>query len=239
MNKTSFDGETEDSKVVLVTGATSGIGRAVALRAAAEGCKLILTGRREELLKELTEEIEAKFGSVQAFYLVADATVFEEQQAVIDAGIAKWGKLDVAFANAGTGISQPGTEKGDPQEWKRVIDINCNALMWTAKLTLPHLRAQKGHFLLTSSVAGRTSHKGSIYGASKWFAYGFGINLAQEMAEWGGRCTTICPGMVNTAFFDQPKPDKLDPDDVADAVFYAVNANPRNNVREVYLMPTN
>ena len=59
------------------------------------------------------------------------------------------------------------------------------------------------------------------------------------MAEWGGRCTTIAPGMVNTAFFDQPKPDKLDPEDVAEAVLYAVNANPRNNVREVFLMPAN
>jgi NADP-dependent 3-hydroxy acid dehydrogenase YdfG len=145
---------------------------------------------------------------------------------------------NVAFANAGTGISQPGTEMGDPEEWKRVVDINVNALLWTAKLTLPHLREQKGHFILTSSVAGRTLHKGSIYGASKWFAYGFGINLAEEMAEWGGRCTTICPGMTNTPFFDQPKTDKLMPEDVADAVMFAVNANPRNNVREVYLMPT-
>lgn len=222
------------NKVMLITGATSGIGKAVALRAAQEGFQLILTGRREALLKDLADTI----GTKQAFYVAADATDFEQQKQVVEAGVNHWGKLDVAFANAGTGISQPGTEKGDPEEWKRVIDINCNALLWTANLTLPYLREQKGHFLLTSSVAGRTLHKGSIYGASKWFAYGFGINLAEEMAEWGGRCTTICPGMVNTAFFDQPKPEKLDPEDVADAVFYAVNANPRNNVREVYLMPT-
>lgn len=223
------------NKVMLITGATSGIGKAAALRAAQEGYKLILTGRREQLLEELSQEI----GPEQVYYQAADATDFDELQSVVEAGVAKWGQLNVAFANAGIGISQPGTENGDPAEWKRVVDINCNALLWTAKLTLSHLREQKGHFLLTSSVAGRTLHKGSIYGASKWFAYGFGINLAEEMAVWGGRCTTICPGMVNTAFFDQPKPDKLDPDDVADALFYAINANPRNNVREVYLMPTN
>ena len=88
-------------------------------------------------------------------------------------------------------------------------------------------------------MAGRTWHKGSIYSSSKWFAYGFGLNLANEMAEWQGRCTTICPGMVNTPFFDTAKPDKLDAKDVADAVMYAVNADPRNNVREVFLMPTN
>lgn len=222
-------------KVMLVTGATSGIGRAVALRAASEGMKLVITGRRQHLLSELVEEI----GEDKVVAVAADAVILEEQAKVVDAGLQRWGKLDVAFANAGTGISQPGTENGDPEEWQRVIDINVNALLWTAKVTLPHLRQQKGHFLLNSSVAGRTLHKGSIYGASKWFAYGFGINLAEEMAEWGGRCTTICPGMVNTAFFDTPKPDKLDPSDIADAVMYAINANPRNNVREVYLMPTN
>lgn len=222
-------------KVMLITGATSGIGAAVASRAAEEGMKLILTGRNNDALKALVGSI----GPEQAIGITGDATQIEDQRNVIERGVKKFGQLDIAFANAGTGISQPGTEHGDPEEWKRVIDINVNALMWTAKLSLPYLRERTGHFVLTSSVAGRTSHKGSIYGASKWFAYGFGINLAEEMAEWGGRCTTICPGMTNTAFFDSPKPDKLDPLDVADAVMFAVNAAPRNNVREVFLMPSN
>ncbi len=78
-----------------------------------------------------------------------------------------------------------------------------------------------------------------MYGATKWFAYGFGQNLAMEMNEGGGRCTTICPGMVDTPFFDEPKPDKLKVEDVADAVMFAVNADRRNTVREVFLMPTN
>lgn len=120
-----------------------------------------------------------------------------------------------------------------------MLDINCNPLLRTAKLTLPHLCAQKECFLLTSSVAGRTLHNGSICGASKWFAYGFGINLAEEIAQWGGHCITVCPGMVNTAFFEPLKPDKLGAGDVAEALFYSVNAHPRNNVCEMYLMPTN
>ena len=78
---------------------------------------------------------------------------------------------------------------------------------------------------------------GSVYGASKWFVHGYGGNLAQEMAEWGGRCTVIAPGMVNTAFFDEPKPDKLQPEDVANAVAYALNAPHHANVREVFMMP--
>lgn len=71
------------------------------------------------------------------------------------------------------------------------------AFFWTAKLTLPQLRTRKGHFLVTSSVAGRTLHKGSIYGASKWFVHGFGLNLAEEMAEWGGRCTWTSPVLLD------------------------------------------
>ena len=224
-----------EDKVMLITGASSGIGKAVAKRAAKEGLKLILTARRENLLQAIVAEI----GADRAVAVAADATVFAEQERAIAEGVKKWGRLDVAFANAGMGISKPGTENGDPEEWKRVIDINVLALLWTAKLTLPHLRERKGHFFLTSSVAGRTSHKGSIYGASKWFAHGFGINLAEEMATWGGRCTTIAPGMVNTEFFDQPKPTKLDPDDIAEAVMYAIKAHPRNNIREIFLTPTN
>ena len=67
--------------------------------------------------------------------------------------------------------------------------------------------------------------------------HGFAQNLAEQMREWSGRCTVIAPGMVNTPFFDEPKPDKLDPQDVADEVLHALNAHPRNCVREVFLMP--
>ncbi len=221
-------------KVMLITGASSGIGEATARAAAAKGYRLVLTARRAERLDQLVEQL----GAEQTLAVSANATLIQEQARVVDAAIERFGRLDVAFANAGTGISQPGTEKGDPDEWQRVIDINVMALLWTAKLTLPHLRKTQGHFVLTSSVAGRTSHKGSIYGASKWFAYGFGINLAEEMAEWGGRCTTICPGMTDTAFFDNPKPDKLMPEDIADSVLFALEAPKRANVREVFVMPT-
>lgn len=221
-------------KTMLITGATSGIGKATALAAAKHGYRLILTGRREAPLTELVDTI----GAEQVEAVAADATSFDEQKRVVEAGVRRFGRLDVAFANAGTGASTPGTENGDPEEWQRMIDINVTGLLWTAKLTLPHLRKTTGQFVLTASAAGRRWLTGSVYGATKWFAYGFGQNLAMEMGEWGGRCTTICPGMVDTPFFDQPKPDKLKAEDVADAVMYAVLADPRNTVREVFMMPT-
>lgn len=92
-----------------------------------------------------------------------------------------------------------------------MIAINVKALLWTAKAALPHLRAQKGHFILTSPVAVRTSDPGAIYGDSKWFACDFGINLTEETTQQQGRCTTISPKMVNTPFFDKAKPTTLDP----------------------------
>ncbi|ATZ73124.1 short-chain dehydrogenase [Idiomarina sp. X4] len=221
------------SKVLLITGASSGIGEATARKAAKEGLKLILTARRKEKLEALVEE----FGSENAIGVAADAGNYDELEQAVKQGVDKFGQLDAVFANAGTGVSTPGTEEGDPDEWKQMVDVNINGLLYTAKLTLPHLRKTTGHFLMTGSAAGRITLKGSVYGATKWFVHGFAQNLAEEMKEWNGRCTTIAPGMVNTPFFDEPKPDKLDPDDVADAVLYAINANPRNCVREVFLMP--
>lgn len=222
-------------KVVLITGASSGIGEASAKTLVNNGHKVILTARSEDKLAELVESL----GEDNALSVPADATDFTELENVVTKGLKKFGRLDAAFANAGMGVSTAGTEKGDPDEWSTMIDINIKALLWTAKAALPHLRQNKGHFILTSSAAGRKPIKGSIYGATKWFAYGFGQNLAEEMSEWNGRCTTIAPGMVNTPFFDEAKPDKLDPQDVADAVLFAIEANQRNNVREIYLMPTN
>ncbi|ATC84209.1 MULTISPECIES: SDR family oxidoreductase [Pseudoalteromonas] len=222
-------------KVVLITGASSGIGEASAKTLVNNGHKVILTARSEDKLAELVESL----GEDNALSVPADATDFTELENVVTKGLKKFGRLDAAFANAGMGVSTAGTEKGDPDEWSTMIDVNIKALLWTAKATLPHLRQNKGHFILTSSAAGRKPIKGSIYGATKWFAYGFGQNLAEEMSEWNGRCTTIAPGMVNTPFFDEAKPDKLDPQDVADAVLFAIEANQRNNVREIYLMPTN
>lgn len=227
--------EHKDAKVLLITGASSGIGEATARLAVERGLKVILTAGSADKLDQLVDEL----GHEQAFALSADVTDYDALKKVVERGVKHFGRLDVVFANAGAGVKSPGVEQGDPQQWDAMVRLNINALLYTAQLTLSHLRKTTGHFIMTGSAAGRRTIPGSVYGATKWFVHGFASNLAEEMKEWQGRCTTIAPGMVNTPFFDEPKPDKLMPEDVADAVLHAIEANPRNCVREIYLMPAN
>jgi hypothetical protein len=221
------------TKVLLITGASSGIGEATAKEAVKQGYKVVATARSEDKLQALANDL----GAEHVLPIAADVTDYQQLERVVQQTVDQFGQLDAVFANAGKGLNAAGTENGDPNEWREMIDLNINALLYTAKLTLPHLKKSTGHFIMTGSAAGRTAIKGSVYGASKWFVHGFAQNLAEEMREWSGRCTVIAPGMVNTPFFDEPKPDKLDPQDVADAVLHALNAHPRNCVREVFLMP--
>jgi len=222
------------TKIVLITGASSGIGAATAKKLVNNGHKVILCARSIDKLQALTSEL----GEDNAFAVTTDASQLEQMRNAVEDAVKRFGRLDAVFANAGTGVNTPGVESGVPEEWDKMIEVNINALLYTAKASLSELKKTTGQFIITSSIAGKRTLKGSIYGATKWFAYGFGLNLGEEMAQWGGRCTTICPGMVNTPFFDEAKPDKLDPEDIADAVLFALSANPRCDIREVCLMPT-
>ncbi|MFP4275039.1 MAG: SDR family oxidoreductase [Paracoccaceae bacterium] len=219
---------------LFITGASSGIGEATGRAAVAAGWNVGLFARSAAKIEALAEELGAS-----ALALPGDATRLEDQQAALAALADRFGAVEAAFANAGQGLEAAGTEGGDPEEWRAMLEVNIHGMLWTAKAALPHLKRSKGHFLVTGSAAGRRHVRGSVYGASKWFVHGYAGNLAEEMAEWGGRCTLIAPGMVNTGFFDEPKPDKLQPEDVARAVIHALGAPDHVNTREVFLMPRN
>ncbi|NVK54319.1 MAG: SDR family oxidoreductase [Alteromonadaceae bacterium] len=224
---------TSDAKIIVITGASSGIGKATSERLVEEGYKVALLARSEDKLSGLVDEL----GNNNAYAIKVDVSDYDALNDAFAKVIDHYGHIDGVFANAGTGAKTPGIENGDVDDWSTMLGVNVNGLLYTAKASLPLLKERQGHFLLTSSVAGRIALKGSVYGASKWFAYGFGQNLAEEMREWGGKCTTICPGMVNTPFFDEPKEDKLAPQDIADAVVYALSSSKTACVREVYVMP--
>jgi NADP-dependent 3-hydroxy acid dehydrogenase YdfG len=220
-------------RVLLVTGASSGIGAASARAAAAAGWRLGLMARSRDTLDALVAEI----GEDRALALPADVTSVEAQRTAIETVVGRFGRLDAAFANAGLGATVPGAEGGDLENWRAMVEVNIWGLLVTVRLALPHLRAARGHVLLTGSRAARTELRGSVYGATKHFVHGFAANLLEEMRPWGGRCTVIAPGTVDTPFFDAPHPDGLTAEDVAGAVVYALEQPNRVAVGEVYLMP--
>jgi len=220
-------------KTLFITGASSGIGAATAHLAVERGWRVGLFARREDRLRDMVAEL----GEGRALALPGDVTRLKDQQLALERLAQAFGDIHAAFANAGRGIGTPGTEDGDVEEWEEVVRINIMGVLFTAKAALPFLRKTQGHLLMTGSAAGRRHIRGSVYGASKWFVHGYGGNLAEEMHEWGGRCTVIAPGMVNTDFFDEAKPDAIQPSEVARAVLYALEAGDHASVREVFLMP--
>lgn len=222
------------TKTLFITGASSGIGAATAKAAANAGWNVGLFARSADKLERLAADIGDR-----AIALPGDVMDFDVQQKAIATLIEKFGGLDAAFANAGRGTSAAGAEDGDLDDWDSIVDLNIKGALRTVKAALPHLHKRKGHMVLTGSAAGRVHLSGSVYGATKWFIHGFAGNLAEEMKEWGGRCTVVAPGMVNTPFFDEAKPDKLQPEDVAAAVMHALNASEHADVREIFLMPRN
>ncbi|ASP31657.1 MAG: SDR family oxidoreductase [Pseudomonadota bacterium] len=221
------------TQTLLITGASSGIGAATARAAVKAGWQVALLARSRDALEKLAAEL-----GDAALALPCDITERDQLSEAVAKTVERFGGLDAVYANAGKGSSSPGIEQGDPDDWHAMIHLNVLAVLTTAHATLPHLRKTKGHFVVTGSKAGRDHMKGSVYGATKWFVQGLAGNLAEEMREWGGRCTLITPGMVDTPFFDEPKPDKIQPDDVANAVVFALSQPRSADVREIHIMPS-
>ena len=221
------------TQTLLITGASSGIGAATARAAVKAGWQVALLARSRDALEQLADEL-----GDAALALPCDITERDQLSEAVAKTVERFGSLDAVYANAGKGSSRPGIEQGDPDDWHAMIHLNVLAVLTTAHATLPHLRKTKGHFVVTGSKAGRDHMKGSVYGATKWFVQGLAGNLAEEMREWGGRCTLITPGMVDTPFFDEPKPDKIQPDDVANAVVFALSQPRSADVREIHIMPS-
>jgi NADP-dependent 3-hydroxy acid dehydrogenase YdfG len=220
--------------VFLITGASSGIGEATARRAAEAGYRLVLAARRIEPLERLAAGLG---GPDRAIAVRCDVTEWDDQQALAAAALDTFGRIDVAFANAGFGAPR-GFEASDPDHWRAMVLTNVLGAALTIRATLPALRETTGHLLLTGSVAGRRALPGSLYSATKWAVTAMGEAARQELDGTGIRVTLIEPGSVNTPFFDNPPAGALEPDDVARAVLYAVAQPPHVDVNEILVRPT-
>lgn len=224
-----------DTKTFLITGASTGIGAATARLAVDAGYRVVLAARSRDKLDELVVELG---GAENALAVACDVADLAQQEAMVAAALDAFGRIDIAFANAGVGSKAAGIEHGDPDNWREMILTNIYGVALTARVCLPEIRRNRGHILLTGSRAGRRHIKGSIYGATKWAVTGLGFNLREELAGTGARMTLLEPGMVDTPFFDSPKPQALHADDVARAALYAVSQPPHVDVSEMLILPT-
>jgi NADP-dependent 3-hydroxy acid dehydrogenase YdfG len=223
-----------DDPVFLITGASSGIGAATARHAAKAGYRLVLGARSADKLEALATELG---GEDRAIAVPTDVTKWADNEALVTAATDRFGRLDVAFANAGFGAAR-GWLKETPEHWHDMVLTNVLGAAYTVRAAIPALKASKGHILITGSVAGRRVLPGSLYSVTKWAVTAMGEAIRADLNETGVRTTLIEPGMVDTPFFDNPGEGRLEPDDIARAVMYAISQPPHVDVNEILIRPT-
>jgi NADP-dependent 3-hydroxy acid dehydrogenase YdfG len=219
--------------VFLITGASSGIGAATARRAVDEGYRVVLAARSTDAIQSLADELG---GSDTAIAVTCDVTDFAQQEAMVAAALDAFGRIDVAFANAGFG-GKRGFLEETPELWRDMVLTNVLGCAYTIRATIPALKDSTGHLLLTSSVAGRRALQGSLYSATKHAVTAMAESARQDLNDSGVRVTSIEPGMTDTPFFDNRPSNALQPDDIARAVLFAVQQPPHVDVNEILIRP--
>ena len=222
-----------DDPVFLITGASSGIGAATARHAADAGYRVVLAARSTDKLERLAEELG---GPDRALAVTCDVTDFGQQEAMVRAALDAFGRIDVAFANAGFGAPR-GWLNDTPEHWREMVLTNVLGAAYTARAVIPSLTEVRGHLLLTGSVAGRRALPGSLYSVTKWAVTAMGEAIRADLNDTGVRTTLIEPGQVDTPFFDDPGEGRLEPDDVARAVMFAVSQPAHVDVNEILIRP--
>lgn len=239
-------------KVVIITGASSGIGEATARLLAEKGAKVVLGARREDKLKAITEEIQKAGG--HAAYRVTDVTNPEDSVKLAELAKEKFGGIDVIFLNAGIMPSSP-VSALKTEEWNQMVDINIKGVLNGVAAVMPTFVEQKsGHIISTSSVAGLKAYPASaVYGGTKWFVRDFMEVLRMESANEGTniRTATIYPAAINTELLDTISHEGvakgmaqlyeqvgITPDRVASVVAFAIDQPEDTNVSELTVGPT-
>ena len=240
-------------KVVIITGASSGIGEATARLLANKGAKVVIGARREGKLKQIVSDIESAGG--QAAYQELDVTSQSENDTIVRLAKDKFGHVDVIFLNAGLMPSSP-LSALKTNDWHRMIDVNINGVLNGIAAILPEFITQKfGHVIATSSVAGLKAYPGgAVYGGTKWFVRAFMEVLRMESAQETRniRTSTLYPAAINTELLGtitekatlawmQRTYDKygISPDRVAEVVAFAIDLPDDTTVSEFTVGPVN
>lgn len=240
-------------KVVIITGASSGIGKATARLLARQGAKVVLGARREENLGQIAREIRQNGG--QAIHQVLDVTRQEDNDSIVQLAQAEFGRVDAIFLNAGLMPNSP-LSALRTDDWHRMVDVNVKGVLNGVAAVLPVFLAQKsGHVIATSSVAGLKAYpNGAVYGGTKWFVRDFMEVLRMESAMEGThiRTTTIYPAAINTellttigeratreqmqGIYDQYG---IAPDRIAGIVAFAIDQPKDTTINEFTVGPAN
>jgi len=191
-----------NARVVLITGASSGIGEATAREFARQGDHVILASRRIERLQRLADDLQAEFPGCQPLAIRVDVTRLEDIRACVQTTIDRYGRLDVLFANAGVAALGWLEDLEPEQEVATQLRTNLEGVILAAREVLPHMQARRqGHIILMSSLAGWIATPTySVYAASKFGVRGFGRALKREVSPWGIRVSTVFVGAVRTGF---------------------------------------
>lgn len=232
-----------EGKVALVTGASSGIGRATAEILARDGAKVVLVARRQKRLAKIKEEIEDDYGS-EALVCPADVSVISEVDAAVEMTIDVFGRLDIAVSNAGI-VTSNNTSVNDLglDEYHNLVDVNINGTYYVTRAVLMHLAKANGNMIYVGSFDGHFPRpQNPIYTASKWWLRGFAHSLEGPAGEGGIGVTVVNPAKVRTEI--GPAGEKtfkekfsmgevLEPEDVAEAIAFAARQKTRATLSEI------
>ena len=236
------------SRIALITGATSGIGKATAEAFAASGIDLILCGRRQERLDEVAAALSSR---VKVTTLLFDVRDKGSVLAMIGSLPDHWKSIDILINNAGNAHGLGSLEEGDPDDWDAMIDGNVKGLLYVSKAIIPLMLEQgKGHIVNISSIAGKQTYaNGAVYCASKAAVEVLSEGMRLELTQHGIKVTNVAPGAVETEFSlvrfkgDESRAgkvyegyDPLQAGDIADAILYAVNAPARVTIADVTIL---
>jgi serine 3-dehydrogenase len=232
-------------QVVVIVGASSGIGRATAVLFAREGCKVVAAARREDRLQSLKQELATEKQDITIRR--ADASNTEDMQELAQATLKQFGKIDILVVASGINTPDRSMERLTPEIWNSLLDVNLNGAFYATYEVLPSMRkAGSGHLIYISSVSGvLPDASGAAYQASKRGVLGLAHAIRMEEKQNGIRTSVICPGLVNTELLEKrpvkPSPEVLAqamlPEDVAETVLHIAKLAPRASIPELLMMP--
>ncbi|MCE5001132.1 SDR family oxidoreductase [Staphylococcus pseudoxylosus] len=228
------------NKVAIVTGASSGIGASIAETLSQHGVKVVLTGRNEARLSDVAKQLQENSQSEIDTHIV-DVTQKDEVAKLVKETENKFGHVDILVNSAGLMLSSAITD-GDVEAWENMIDVNVKGTLYGINAVLPiFLNQSTGHIINIASISGfEVTKQSTLYSASKAAVHTITQGLEKELAKTGVRVTSISPGMVDTPLSgntDWGSRKKLDPQDIAEAVVYALQQPSHVNINEVTVRP--